>query len=53
MARFMRDLEREAKRYGLDVYVEKVINRWLPEWLELRGYLQAGDPSPPSFHLAA
>ena len=53
MARFMRDLEREASQHGLDIYVEKVINGWLPEWLEQRGYLQVGDPSPPNFHMAA
>ena len=52
MRRFMDDLESLAGQHRLDVYVENVINEWLPEWLERRGYAQVGDdPTAPSFHL--
>lgn len=51
MAQFMSNLEREARRFGMDPYVERVVNEWLPEWLEERGYQQVEEPNPPSFHL--
>ena len=44
MRRFMGDLERLAEQHGPDVYVDRVINRWLPDWLERRGYRQEGEP---------
>ena len=53
MARFMADLEDQATRFGMDVYVENVINGWLPECLEERGYTQVGEPDPPNFYRAA
>ena len=53
MARFMADLEDQATRFGMDVYVENVINRWLPEWLEERGYAQVRNPDPSNFYRAA
>ena len=53
MARFMTDLENQATRSGMDVYVESVINHWLPGWLEKRGYARVGDMDPPNFHRAA
>ena len=50
---FTAGLENQATRFGMDVYVENVINRWLPEWLEERGYAQVGNPNLPNFYRAA
>ena len=50
LARFMEDLEAAADRHSMDIHVERVINEWMPEWFERRGYLQVGEPDPPSFH---
>ena len=38
---WMTAFEQTANRYGYGVYVENVLNEWMPGWLERRGYLPA------------
>ena len=45
MERMMSEAEKVAFESGRVVYVENVINEFLPQWFEKRGYIQCGNDS--------
>ena len=45
MERMMSEAEKVAFESGRVVYVENVINKFLPQWFEKRGYIQCGNDS--------
>ena len=50
MNRLMNKLETYAVKHKIIVYVESILNEFLPEWYERRGYTRVQGTSPPSFY---
>ena len=50
MNRLMNKLETYATKHGIVVYVENVLNEFLPKWYERREYTRVQGSFPPSFY---
>ena len=43
-------IESEAGARACGVYVESILNEWLPDWLKNRGYTAMKSTEPPSYY---
>lgn len=50
MSRLMDDVESRASELGDGVFIETVLNEFLPDWFRRRGYTDLPDTKPPCFY---